>query len=123
MRWGQMRQAHVLPRQPSLNPLILGGWGAPGKFPGAAFVMLREESRLSSSRWEKGRGPVVHLMAPVFTQELPPLSPSPATPCTLPERTVALGSLGCSQPWDFTCLGEKILEFTSPLWRRVGGAT
>lgn len=42
-------EAHVLPRQPSRNPLILGGWGAPGKFPGAAFVMLREESRLSSS--------------------------------------------------------------------------
>lgn len=78
-------EAHVLPRQPSLNPLILGGWGAPGKFPGAAFVMLREESRrLSSARWEKGRGHVVHLMAPVFTQELSPPLPLPRHPVHAP---------------------------------------
>lgn len=125
MRWGQMR----LLSSPDIPPSTHSSWGggAPGKFPGAAFVMLREESRLSFSFYlcslGEGQGPVVGLLAPVFTQELSPPLPLPRHPCTLPERTVALGSLGCSQPWDFTCLREMIPEFTSPLWRRVGGAT
>lgn len=59
---------------------------------------------------------MLRLLAPVFTQEYLP------TPL-LPERTVALGSLGCSQPWDSTCLREMVLDFTSPLWRPVGGIT
>lgn len=126
VKWGQMR----LMSSPDIPPSThssWGGWGAPGKFPGAAFVMLREESRLSFSFYlcslGEGQGPCCTSPgSSVYPGTLPPL-PLPRHPCMLPERTVALGSLGCSQPWDFTCLREMIPEFTSPLWRRVGGAT